>query len=194
MGKPLRVSVSLSSLNSENRICTRSSTASVHLPGKIKYDDLKPAFMSNKKAISRTPMIGKTNLVISAASHLHHPQQQQPLTTIKVEDSQKKQQSPQETRGSERLEIPAFRNVGRMEPLRSTPRLNDEVCTDEAYLKRHEKYERQEKSIKRRDRIWQREEQYRLHLMKISTDEDPPPPKVQVVEVVSRMPKCRRHH
>lgn len=33
MGKPLRVSLSLSSLNSENRVCTRSSTASIHLPG-----------------------------------------------------------------------------------------------------------------------------------------------------------------
>ncbi|KHN75036.1 hypothetical protein Tcan_12611 [Toxocara canis] len=192
MGKPLRVSVSLSSLNSDNRVCTRSSTASVNLSAKAKFDDVKPACVSSKKAINRTPMFGKTNLLVST-SHSHH-HQHQPVAAIKIEDSHKKVHTSQEPSAGSRLEIPAFKDVGRLDPLRSTPRLNDEICTDEAYLKRHEKYEKQEKSIKRRDRIWQREEQYRLHLMKISKDEGPSPPKLLSIEIVPRMPKTRRHH
>ncbi|VDM42023.1 unnamed protein product [Toxocara canis] len=154
-------------------------------------------------------MFGKTNLLVST-SHSHHHQHQffktvqfrncciwiffQPVAAIKIEDSHKKVHTSQEPSAGSRLEIPAFKDVGRLDPLRSTPRLNDEICTDEAYLKRHEKYEKQEKSIKRRDRIWQREEQYRLHLMKISKDEGPSPPKLLSIEIVPRMPKTRRHH
>ncbi|EJW89001.1 hypothetical protein WUBG_00100 [Wuchereria bancrofti] len=97
------------------------------------------------------------------------------------------------------VECPGFRKVHDLEPLRATPRHNIEVCllsqvcTDEAYLKRHEKYEKQEKLVKRRDRIRQREEQYRLRLMKVEKPNASPEPKIESIEVVEKKPRLRKH-
>ncbi|VDN44579.1 unnamed protein product [Gongylonema pulchrum] len=64
-------------------------------------------------------------------------------------------------KAKERFETPGFRVVKELTPLRIDPSLLEEDLSEEAYLKRHEKYERQEKAIKKRDRQRQREEEYR---------------------------------
>ncbi|KAM3723325.1 CWF19-like protein [Dirofilaria immitis] len=100
---------------------------------------------------------------------------------------------PSQSSENSRVECPGFRRVPDLEPLRATPRYNIEVCTDKAYLKRHEKYEKQEKLIKRRDRIRQREEQYRLHLMKVEKPSASCKPKIESIEVVEKKPRFRKH-
>ncbi|VDL65972.1 unnamed protein product [Nippostrongylus brasiliensis] len=47
------------------------------------------------------------------------------------------------------------------------PRLSDERVDTEAYIKRHEKCEKEEKQILRRDRIWQNEIRRRSRLLRI---------------------------
>lgn len=195
MGKPLRVSVSvsLSTLTHESRVSTRSTAGPVKCCNlrylfrfqKTKDDVLKPICVLRKPA-RRIRITGKANL-LNKTSALSSSNK---VASIRAKESEKKKPDPSQRL---RLELPAYRVLGRMEPLRATPRHNDEICTDDAYLKRHEKYEKQEKSIKRRDRIWQREEQYRLRLMKISKNKMPSQPKICAIEVVSKKPKTRSH-
>lgn len=244
MGKPLRVSVSVSlrALNTESRVSTRSAA---HRPLKYcnvryfsrfqkgKCNDLKSlCLLAKPMPTRRVPMMGKTNLPITTyhlrpAAHQNgevgleeqpvkkeiQPQikkEQQSQAKKELQQQIKKEPAPSSSQNQHQsspsssskaqeqrspLELPTFRVVGRMEPLRAMPRHNDERCDDETYLKRHEKYERQEKSIKRRDRQWQREEQYRLRLMKMSKEDRPTTPKLHVIQVTSssKKPKTRRH-
>ncbi|CAJ0600081.1 unnamed protein product [Cylicocyclus nassatus] len=72
-----------------------------------------------------------------------------------------------------KLQLPEVRMVGRLNPLRCQPRLTDEPIDLEAYTKRHEKHEKEEKQILRRDRIWQNEVRYRSRLLRLQ--QTPPP-------------------
>ncbi|VDL66871.1 unnamed protein product, partial [Nippostrongylus brasiliensis] len=65
------------------------------------------------------------------------------------------------------LQVPEVRMVGRLTALRCQPRLSDERVDTEAYIKRHEKCEKEEKQILRRDRIWQNEIRRRSRLLRI---------------------------
>ncbi|KJH50243.1 hypothetical protein DICVIV_03607 [Dictyocaulus viviparus] len=57
--------------------------------------------------------------------------------------------------------------VGRVEAMRCHPRLTDERIEIEVFAKRHEKHEKEEKQVLRRDRIWQNELRLRAHLLRV---------------------------
>uniref|UniRef100_A0A914WQB1 PEHE domain-containing protein n=1 Tax=Plectus sambesii TaxID=2011161 RepID=A0A914WQB1_9BILA len=96
------------------------------------------------------------------------------------------------------VDVPTFRHK-RMEPLRATMRLNEESCDDAVYNKRHEKLERNERQLVRRDRIWQREEYYRQKLLKKnahdSNTEDDQALKITAIHMCKKLPRdvIKRH-
>ncbi|KAK5979708.1 hypothetical protein GCK32_016938 [Trichostrongylus colubriformis] len=69
--------------------------------------------------------------------------------------------------GDKELQLPEVRMVGHLTALRCQPRLTDERVDIEIYVKRHEKLEKEEKQILRRDRIWQNEIRRRSRLLRI---------------------------
>ncbi|KAK6741042.1 hypothetical protein RB195_009099 [Necator americanus] len=75
--------------------------------------------------------------------------------------------------GTKQLQLPEVKMVGRLSALRSQPRLTDERVDVDTYVKRHEKLEKEEKQLLRRDRIWQNEVRYRSRLLGIQ--QTPPP-------------------
>ncbi|KAJ1347786.1 hypothetical protein KIN20_002943 [Parelaphostrongylus tenuis] len=71
------------------------------------------------------------------------------------------------------LQLPEVRMVGRLTALRCQPRLTDEHVETEVFIKRHEKLEKEEKQILRRDRIWQNELRIRSHLLRVQQNSPP---------------------
>jgi len=88
------------------------------------------------------------------------------------------------------FDLPSWRIVRRLDALRATPRLNDEGCDDESFSKRHEKHEKLEKQIVRRDKAWQRENSYRQRLLKLDNpNEFPRLPPILAIEICKKLPK-----
>ncbi|KAL6727599.1 hypothetical protein Aduo_009462 [Ancylostoma duodenale] len=88
--------------------------------------------------------------------------------------------------GVKNLQLPEVKMVGRLSALRCQPRLTDERVDADVYAKRHEKLEKEEKQILRRDRIWQNEVRYRSRLLRI---QQTPPPFRDFRIVVMRKPR-----
>ncbi|OZC09465.1 hypothetical protein X798_03422 [Onchocerca flexuosa] len=177
MGKPLRIAISLNTLhNNSDRATTRA--AAIRFNDEYDEFDHAHAYIA-RRTLTRVPLLAENN------AYRVIFQQEKGYSELLRKSSQSNENS--------RVECPRFRKVPDLEPLRATPRHNVEICTDEAYLKRHEKYEKQEKLIKRRDRIRQREEQYRLHLMKLEKPNASSEPKIESIEVVERKPRLRKH-
>ncbi|KAK6101463.1 PEHE domain family protein [Brugia pahangi] len=177
MGKPLRIAISLNTLhNNPDRATTRAAAVRIN----DEYDEFYHAHAYiARRTLARVPLLVGNNAYRVVL------QQEKGYSELVRKPSQPSENS--------RVECPGFRKVHDLEPLRATPRHNIEVCTDEAYLKRHEKYEKQEKLVKRRDRIRQREEQYRLRLMKVEKSNASPEPKIESIEVVEKKPRLRKH-
>ncbi|KAK6042087.1 hypothetical protein COOONC_20407 [Cooperia oncophora] len=86
------------------------------------------------------------------------------------------------------LQLPEVRMVGHLTALRCQPRLTDERVDLEIYAKRHEKLEKEEKQILRRDRIWQNEVRRRSRLLRIQQS----PPRFRDFRIVV-LRKLTRH-
>ncbi|KAK6029646.1 hypothetical protein OSTOST_04241 [Ostertagia ostertagi] len=86
------------------------------------------------------------------------------------------------------LQLPEVRMVGHLTALRCQPRLSDEPVDLEVYAKRHEKLEKEEKQILRRDRIWQNEVRRRSRLLRIQQT----PPRFRDFRIVV-LRKLTRH-
>nr|CDJ88313.1 unnamed protein product [Haemonchus contortus] len=87
------------------------------------------------------------------------------------------------------LQLPEVRMVGHLTALRCQPRLTDERVDLELFAKRHEKLEKEEKQILRRDRIWQNEVRRRSRLLRIQRT---PPPRFRDFRIVV-LRKLTRH-
>ncbi|MFH4978901.1 hypothetical protein AB6A40_005610 [Gnathostoma spinigerum] len=179
MGKQLRSSLrplrSLSSL--EHRIATRSYLQ------KQKSEDVKPINVSFRKRESRLPLHCKGN---TSNSPLTAPPDEVGSSDSSQGDSKDVCLLPSASRN---LELPGYRQISRPVPLRITPRHINELTSCDVYLKRHEKLDKLEKMIQKRDRKWQRAEEYRLHLLKISQSEKSPDPQFTGIKIVPKMPK-----
>ncbi|VDM97558.1 unnamed protein product [Thelazia callipaeda] len=140
MGKPLQIAISLTRLQSNGDQATTQSSNSEY-----EEFDHSHTYVAHR-TVERVPLLTDNNT----------------YRVILRRKSKYDGLLGKSFNNNSRVECPGFRKVPDLEPLRGTPRLSIEFCTDEVYLKRHEKYEKQEKMIKRRDRIRQREEQYRF--------------------------------
>ncbi|EJD75618.1 hypothetical protein, variant [Loa loa] len=177
MGKPLRIAISLNTLhNNADRTTTRA--AAIRINDECGEFDHAHAYIA-RRTLTRIPLLADNSAYRVVL------QQEKGYDELV--------RKPPQPGENPHVECPGFRKVPDLEPLRATRRHNAEVCTDETYLKRHEKYEKQEKLIKRRDRIRQREEQYRLRLMKVERPNTSPEPKIDSIEVVEKKPRLRKH-
>uniref|UniRef100_A0A0R3RG90 PEHE domain-containing protein n=1 Tax=Elaeophora elaphi TaxID=1147741 RepID=A0A0R3RG90_9BILA len=206
MGKPLRIAISLNTLrNNADRAITRA--AAIRINDEYDEFDHAQAYIA-RRTLARVPLLVEDNAyrvilqqVSRTSTSLETPYKSNQMNgrrsltqkCLKEKECSEVVRKPSQTGENSRVECPGFRKVPDLEPLRATPRHNAEVCTDEAYLKRHEKYEKQEKLIKRRDRMRQREEQYRLRLMKVEKPNTSPEPKIESIEVVEKKPRRRKH-
>ncbi|CAG9536483.1 unnamed protein product [Cercopithifilaria johnstoni] len=190
MGKPLRIAISLNALrNNADRAITRAAAIRVN----DEYDEFDhPQAYIARRTLAHVPLLAENNAYRIILQQMNG---RRSLTQkcLKEKGYSELVRKPSQPTQNSRVECPGFRKMPDLEPLRATPRHHAEVCTDEAYLKRHEKYEKQEKLIKRRDRIRQREEQYRLRLMKVEKPNTSPEPKIESIEVVEKKPRRRKH-
>ncbi|EFO22007.2 hypothetical protein LOAG_06478 [Loa loa] len=195
MGKPLRIAISLNTLhNNADRTTTRA--AAIRINDECGEFDHAHAYIA-RRTLTRIPLLADNSAyrVVLQQTQINQMNGRRSLTSkcLKEKGYDELVRKPPQPGENPHVECPGFRKVPDLEPLRATRRHNAEVCTDETYLKRHEKYEKQEKLIKRRDRIRQREEQYRLRLMKVERPNTSPEPKIDSIEVVEKKPRLRKH-
>lgn len=91
-------------------------------------------------------------------------------------------------RKTEQIEIPKFSFVGPLKPVEPSSHLISEDLSDEAFLKRHQKKENEERRAKKNDLREQREQAFRERMMKKQMKNPQPspspPPRFTIIEVV----------